>query len=171
MGRTSWSVSMALLATKIHENPRRSPRGSGWYPVRGPKGAPVNRRAGRLGAPSGPGPQVAFRPTCPTSVFRPCLLPLARTREGRQTGPPTLWAPRSAPRHALTERTQFPPKSHKTQGQKCRVRCGICLGEADHKQRWSAPLVPGFEEFSMRLSSHFQNYTSGASVRNSIRGR
>jgi BirA family biotin operon repressor/biotin-[acetyl-CoA-carboxylase] ligase len=29
----------------------------------------ANRRAGRLGAPSGPGPQVACRPTCPTSGF------------------------------------------------------------------------------------------------------
>jgi hypothetical protein len=28
----------------------------------------------------------------------------------------------------LTERTQFPPKSHKTQGQKCCARCEICLG-------------------------------------------
>ena len=69
----------------------------------------------------------------------------------------------------LTERTQFPPKSHKS---KSAVRdAEFALEEADHKQRWSAPLVPGFEEFSMRLSSHFQNYTSGASVRNSIRGR
>ena len=85
VGRTSWSVSMALLATKIHENPRRSRVGQDGI-LRAAQRAPRSIAArADWGRPLGPARRLPSGQPAPHRFFDPAFFRWRELeREGRR---------------------------------------------------------------------------------------